>query len=564
MVNTRRAHIASRKVMFFALLTATLTAFLIRLCIAMRGGLWRDEGLFLSIVRMPTWGGMIDFLRWHESHPPLFYVMLRGWLAIAGDSERSALVLVTFLGALIVPAVYFVGRELFSSKAAVAASVLVVFSPILTEYSAAVRPYSFLTLGVLASSFLLVRALHEWRTSMWAAYAFTAVVLIYTHNWSWLVLGAQFFIALILIGRAKTRRRTLLFKGSVSAAFIIVLFAPWLSTLAYQAGNAGHAVLGLTGLSSHVQFIVFSLILVLQSTVLAVVGDDSRWILLLAILMSALAGLITTRRLHRTKGLTSPDALIIEPPSDRGKLATIVFLLIPAGAFLEAILLSHRSHLMMASCLSILAPLLILVLCDVLGRLWSAAVARFDKGIVAGAMMASSVLLGAYAAGLHTLAIGTRSNAREFASFVAQKADTTDLIVIMPEWLASSFNYYYEPLNDQIDYPNEARELAVDFNGIWKRIADSSSLERVSKRLGEARLQRRRVWLILEPHNLRPLNRREAKANTTGYGRFILGLRIAQIRATLTELYGEPFHIPSGVARKPRYEELVALLFSPK
>src|SRR5215203_804683 len=244
-----RPRLDSRNMVVVGVSLSTLTAFWIRVCIGLRGGIWRDEGLFLSIVRMPTWGEVIDFLRLHESHPPLFYALVRVWLAIFGDSEQHALVVVALIGALAVPAVYFVGRELFSSKAAVAASCLVVFSPVLTEYSAEVRPYSFLTLGVLASSFALVRALHGGRTVAWAAYVVTAVVLIYTHNWSWLVLGAQFVVSLILIGRAKTRRNNLLMKGSISAAAIIILFAPWLSTLAYQAGNAGHAALSVTGLS---------------------------------------------------------------------------------------------------------------------------------------------------------------------------------------------------------------------------------------------------------------------------------------------------------------------------
>ena len=53
-------------------------------------GLWRDEGLFVFVVDHPTWGGMLDFLRFHESHPPLFYVLMRIWRSMFGTSLTAA------------------------------------------------------------------------------------------------------------------------------------------------------------------------------------------------------------------------------------------------------------------------------------------------------------------------------------------------------------------------------------------------------------------------------------------------------------------------------------------
>jgi hypothetical protein len=45
-------------------------ALLLRVVVAQRGGLWRDEALFLFVVRSDSWSSMVDLLRMHESHPP--------------------------------------------------------------------------------------------------------------------------------------------------------------------------------------------------------------------------------------------------------------------------------------------------------------------------------------------------------------------------------------------------------------------------------------------------------------------------------------------------------------
>jgi hypothetical protein len=44
---------------------ALLLALGLRLLLAARSGLWRDEALFLFVVRSPTIGAMLEFLRSH-------------------------------------------------------------------------------------------------------------------------------------------------------------------------------------------------------------------------------------------------------------------------------------------------------------------------------------------------------------------------------------------------------------------------------------------------------------------------------------------------------------------
>src|SRR4051812_32464555 len=69
----------------------SILGLVLRITMARRGGIWCDEAQFLWIVRMPTLPEMIDFLRDHESHPPLFYLLMRLWTGIFGHSDMVAL-----------------------------------------------------------------------------------------------------------------------------------------------------------------------------------------------------------------------------------------------------------------------------------------------------------------------------------------------------------------------------------------------------------------------------------------------------------------------------------------
>ena len=144
-----------RRQMRIILAVCTILGLGLRVAMAGRGGLWCDEAQFLWIVRMPTLRAMIDFLCHHESHPPLFYILMRGWLSFFGDSEPAALALPILLGAALVPATYHVGNRVFSSDAGLLAALLVAAAPLLALHSGFARPYSLLPLLCLTATYLL-------------------------------------------------------------------------------------------------------------------------------------------------------------------------------------------------------------------------------------------------------------------------------------------------------------------------------------------------------------------------------------------------------------------------
>ena len=54
---------------------------------ATRSSLWLDEALSVNIARLPI-GDIASWLR-HDGHPPLYYVVLHGWIELFGSGDTA-------------------------------------------------------------------------------------------------------------------------------------------------------------------------------------------------------------------------------------------------------------------------------------------------------------------------------------------------------------------------------------------------------------------------------------------------------------------------------------------
>ena len=107
--------------------------------------------------------------------------MLAAWRAGFGDSEAALRGLSAVLGALTVPVLYALGRELFGRRVALLAAGLLALSPIHLYYSQEARQYvPVLWLGALAA-WLFTRALRANRWGDWLGSASLMAVACYVH-----------------------------------------------------------------------------------------------------------------------------------------------------------------------------------------------------------------------------------------------------------------------------------------------------------------------------------------------------------------------------------------------
>jgi uncharacterized membrane protein len=196
--------------------------------------LWTDEGFSLRLVR----SGMANFFDETTSadpNPPFYYVVLRGWIALFGDSEAALRSLSAVLGVALVFVMFELGRR---SRTVVWASrqrSSPLFPEFLVHYSQEARGYALLAFLTALSYLCLLRLLDRW--SGWSAVAYSAVItaLLYTHVYGYFVLVAQVAFLAVKVVRwpeDPRQRRPELVRWAVVTAVPVALTVPWLVVFA--------------------------------------------------------------------------------------------------------------------------------------------------------------------------------------------------------------------------------------------------------------------------------------------------------------------------------------------
>ncbi len=193
--------------------------------------LWFDE-LFSVHAARHDWNGLISFVAADIVHPPLFYLLLKVWITIGGDSLLWLRLFPALTAIATLIPFFFLCRELNLRAAEInLAVVLMAVSGHLIKYAQELRMYSLLLLLTLCSLVLFVRffysALDSKRCVAAALFAVN-LLLVYTHYYGWMVIGVEWFF--LLLARCRELR-----SFSIAVAILALCFAPWVYTVA-QAG----------------------------------------------------------------------------------------------------------------------------------------------------------------------------------------------------------------------------------------------------------------------------------------------------------------------------------------
>lgn len=198
--------------------------------------LWFDEVFSVHAARH-GWRALLDFIALDLIHPPLFYLLLKSWIALVGNEATWWLRLFSVLTATaaVVP-VMLLCRELrLRPVVAQLALVLMVASGFLIQHAREVRMYSLLLLLAACSLWLFASYSQAARRKRHVLAALFAVnlLLVYTHYYGWLLVGHE-LIFLALWRRRKAREFALL------SAALVVCYSPWLLMLWQASTRAAH------------------------------------------------------------------------------------------------------------------------------------------------------------------------------------------------------------------------------------------------------------------------------------------------------------------------------------
>ncbi|MCB0031229.1 MAG: glycosyltransferase family 39 protein, partial [Anaerolineales bacterium] len=146
---------------------------------------WNDEGnsarLSERSVRLIIEGTASDI------HPPLYYLLLRGWRELAGATEFGLRSFSAFLGVGLTALTLALGRRWFGAErdrpVPLLAALLVALNPTLIYYSQETRMYLLLPFLATLQTILLWRwqTAERPRTRLLLAYVLVAAAGLYTH-----------------------------------------------------------------------------------------------------------------------------------------------------------------------------------------------------------------------------------------------------------------------------------------------------------------------------------------------------------------------------------------------
>jgi hypothetical protein len=196
---------------------------------------WIDEGISVGISSHPL--SDIPGLLRQDGSPPLFYLLLHWWMALFGSTESATHAFTAAAAILAVPAAWW-GARPFGRSAGLASAAMLAVLPFVGLYADETRMYSLMLLLTLLATGAFLRAFVLRRRPYVAVFAALLAAVLYTHAWGAFYAASAGVAWLGLLAWGPDRRR-LAIDGALAFGGGLVLFAPWLPTLAYQTAHTG-------------------------------------------------------------------------------------------------------------------------------------------------------------------------------------------------------------------------------------------------------------------------------------------------------------------------------------
>lgn len=191
--------------------------------------LWRDE---VDSVRFATRSlpALLSTFRTPGENGPLYFLLLRGWLTLAGRSEFALRYLSLIGGVLAIPLAAALGRRLAGRKLAILSALLVATSPYLIWYSQEGKMYGLLLSLVLAALCALWDGMTRPGWGAWVLCWALTTLAIYVHLLAVLLIAVEvgWFVVMCVV-RPATRRRLV-----PMSAMLAMLTLPYLPLVRWQ------------------------------------------------------------------------------------------------------------------------------------------------------------------------------------------------------------------------------------------------------------------------------------------------------------------------------------------
>jgi 4-amino-4-deoxy-L-arabinose transferase-like glycosyltransferase len=442
--------------------------------------LWRDEIDAVRFASQPL-GSLLRFFVVPGQNGPLYYLVLRPWLYLAGQSEVALRFFSAAFGVVAVPLVYRVGRRLFPTLPSLAllAALFAATSPYLVWYGQEGKMYTLAVALVLVSMDRYLAALQRGGWHRWLLYVVATSAALYVHLIAALIVPTQ---AILFFFTPAAARRARWKPWLASMALLTLPYLPlllWQLPLLLNPGTStGYAFLSLPKM-------VYSL---LANYSLGVLHGPLGWSLVLFLGLLLAAGLIWQGQRTRLRSLAQ----------------LLCWLLVPVLGFF---LITLVRPMYTARYLVFVLPAYLLLLAAGMVAVW-----RHSRLLATFWLIA---LLAASGRGIWLQArTQVKADFRNATHYVADLMAPEDLLLFQIPYGRHSFDYYFErrqpsppPVPEPAQLPDSGRvrvylPLLASGDGapyLWKEglyTNGGMSLEQVEAGMANAVTGSRVVWFI--------------------------------------------------------------------
>lgn len=229
--------LTSKKYFTIVAVLAGVLATLVALAIGTKQSVWFDEAYSVRVAQQ----SMSDLLHLTavDTHPPLYYMILKLWASIGGWGEVwLRLLSALFYGGSVAMGVMVI-RRLFGVKIAFNSLAFLLLAPLLIRYGFEIRGYAMASFIGITATYVMIRALASRGWQWWVLYA----VLVATGMMTLYYMALLWMAHLIWLVASQKHSTKELVRAPWLWAYAgsVVLFLPWLSVFLSQVSNGALA-----------------------------------------------------------------------------------------------------------------------------------------------------------------------------------------------------------------------------------------------------------------------------------------------------------------------------------
>jgi len=401
-----------------------LFAFALHLQSLIFQSLWRDEvdAVRFALAPLPD---VIKTFSQPGFNGPLYFLMLRGWIGLAGQSEFAIRFPSLVFGVMGIALIYAIGTRLFSRPIGWVAAILLAFSGYHAWYSQEAKMYTLITTLALAALYCLRRGLEDGRARFWIGLVVCTSLAMYAHILAALLIPTELLLCILWWPTAEEARYRRLKPALISFGLLIVPYLPlaaWQLPLVFKPGATGFA-----------NYTLGEMLNVLNGAYTRGILNslDTMWNAIIAGVAAALAIFGWLMRLTNRKRFASA-------------LTLLIWLAVPT---LSIWFVSLNRPLFTDRYLIWIMPAYYLSIAIGLAEIWPARktrpIARYARRFIAA--LALAVLIGASVLSLNAQATTSfKSDFRSAAAVITAAKQPDDVLIFQIPYIQTTFDYYYK------------------------------------------------------------------------------------------------------------------------